>query len=119
MEISLKGIASVLLGVWLMASPWVLGFAAVEPAGMWTALLAGIALTAFGMMQFDSHDGLLYWMLMATGAAIAVSPFVLGFSDHPGALASKLATAGAVLAVSVAAILAARRSRQAGGTATA
>jgi hypothetical protein len=110
MTLSMKGIASLALGIWLMASPWVLGFSAAEPAAMWTALLAGISLAALGMMQFDSHDGLLYWVMVALGVAIAFSPFVFGFADHGGAMVNKIAAALVVAGVALSAIFATRHS---------
>lgn len=100
-KLSWRAILGLALGIWLIASPWVLGFAEVEPAGMWTKLLAGITLCALSLIELDSADPLIYWLVLALAAVLVVAPFALGYHTHVPALASQLvvAVAAAVIAV--------------------
>ena len=70
---------NVVLGVWLILSPWILGFSPDQTA-MWNAVLLGavIALVALGaLIDFHKWEE---WVDMALGAWLVASPWVLGFA---------------------------------------
>jgi hypothetical protein len=70
---------NVVLGLWLIVSPWILGFAP-ETTAMWNAVLMGavIALVALGaLVEFHKWEE---WADMAFGLWLVVSPWALGFA---------------------------------------
>lgn len=116
-KLSWRAILGLLLGIWLIASPFVLGFAEAEPAGMWTALLAGITLCALSLIELDAADPLVYWLALALGAFLVAAPFVLGFNDHVAALVSSIVVALAVAALAFLSLRSARGNPQGRSTA--
>ena len=68
------------LGVILLISPWLLGFAA-EPAATWSAVIGGViaaaALAAFTrLLEWEE------WVNLVAGLCVAASPWLIGFL-HP------------------------------------
>jgi hypothetical protein len=100
-KLSWRAILGLGLGVWLIASPWVLGFAESEPAGMWTTLLAGITLCALSLIELDAADPLVYWLVLALGVVLVVAPFVLGYYGHVPALVNHIVVAAVVAVIAV------------------
>lgn len=49
------GKISVILGVWIIASPWVLGFSSFAPA-LWSNIAAGAALALLGLWEIFGRD---------------------------------------------------------------
>ncbi len=71
--------ATLVVGLWLIVSPWLLSFAATS-AAMWNAVLFGaiIAVLALAaLMRFRDWEE---WVGMAVGVWLVVSPWVLGFA---------------------------------------
>ncbi len=72
-------------GLWQIASPYVLGFAAEQPA-MRNAIISGALLTIFALLGFFGVD---HWssnivstfngLAALTGLWLAVSPWILGY----------------------------------------
>ncbi len=75
---------------------------------MWTTLLAGITLCALSLIELDSSDPLLYWLVLALGVVLVVAPFALGYHGHVPALASQIVVA---VLVAVLAVLSLRNVR--------
>lgn len=74
-----KDVVNLVLGLWLVVSPWALNFRLIEPptwnawtVGMVIAVAAAAALIAFNKWE--------EWVEAALGAWLIVSPFLLGFS---------------------------------------
>lgn len=81
-----------LLGLWLAASPWVLGLYGSDTLIAANVLL-GLALVASAAaMAHPTKAGRGGWVAVVVGLAAAVSPWVLGYSDQTSAMASALAT---------------------------
>lgn len=73
-----KDAVNIVLGLWLIASPWALGFV-TDPAPTWNAWAVGviIAVAAFAaMVAFNKWEE---WAEVALGAWLIVSPYLLGF----------------------------------------
>jgi hypothetical protein len=68
---------NVLLGLWLIAAPWVLGYAG-SPA-MWNEVLAGIAVAAVAIVTLINPVRLakVSWVNVALGVWLLIAPFVL------------------------------------------
>ncbi len=69
------------LGVWLAASPWILGFADM-PFAMWNAVILGVAIVVYALVEMGVPRAWEEWISMAMGAWLVMSPFVLNFSAN-------------------------------------
>lgn len=72
------------LGVWLLLSPWTLGFAGVD-AALWNAILFGVLIAVMAIMALIDFHEWEEWADMAIGLWLIVSPWVLGFAMMTGA----------------------------------
>lgn len=70
---------SLILGVWLFLSPWILGFTATE-AAMWNAVAFGLLIIAMAVLALVEFHEWEEWADMAVGLWLVVSPWVLGFA---------------------------------------
>ena len=101
------------LGLWLIVSPWVLGFAATRPA-MWDGVIFGLVIAALAILALNDFRAWEEWTGMVIGALLIVSPWVLRFAAtragaEPGHMA---ATWNFVLVGAVTLILAAWSLRE-------
>ena len=85
---SIHGVIDYLWGAALLASPWLFGFADVT-AAKWVAIVFGIGAILYSV--FTAYElGVLRILPMSlhlildgvAGALLAISPFLLGFSDQ-------------------------------------
>jgi hypothetical protein len=84
------------LGVWLAASPWLLGYQE-QTVATWSALVAGLALCAAALGAVFVPRAWEEWIEAILGAWMIVSPWVLGFSGHPEAMHASVWTGAAAL----------------------
>jgi hypothetical protein len=78
------------VGLLLIASPWLFGFADESTAATWVAVLAGAAM--LGLSTVTDYEGGLFARLismrthlmadMGLGLLLAVSPWLFGFADE-------------------------------------
>ena len=71
-----------LLGVWLLISPFALGYAAAQ-AGMlavWNPVIVGVAVIVFAIAVLRKTQMWEEWTLLLLGAWLIVSPFILGYA---------------------------------------
>jgi hypothetical protein len=90
-----------LLGVWIAASPWVLGFADEYPWATWNAVIIGgviLVLAAIDLEFFSKFDE---WAMSALGAWSIASPWALGFAGHRAATVSMVVAGIAVVALTL------------------
>ena len=73
-----------ILGVWLLLSPWAMGFQA-ETAAMANAVVIGLALIAAALGAIFVPKAWEEWTEGALGLWLVVSPWVLGFASSFGA----------------------------------
>ena len=89
-----------LLGVWLLVSPWVLGFAAnTTPTA--NSALVGLALLATALGATFVPRAWEEWTEVALGAWLVVSPWVLSFQTVRNAMMSTVVTGIAVLVLAL------------------
>lgn len=73
------------LGVWLVVSPWVLGYAtATTPA--WNAWVLGVVIAVTGIAALTAFHRWEEWVNAVLGAWLVVSPWLLGFTGLTAAL---------------------------------
>ena len=73
---------NLILGLWLIASPWLLHFTGTTAAA-WNGWISGAiiaALAAAALYQVQKWEE---WTNVVVGIWLAVSPWVLGFSNDP------------------------------------
>ena len=80
---------SVILGVWLIISPWVVGFAG-DTMATWNTLILGIVVVLLGFYATRTADPTPSWLNVALGIWLIVSPWVLGFTTSEGAMANSV-----------------------------
>ena len=76
--------AGVVLGAWLLASPWLLGYATVDAAVM-NALVMGTILVLEEFLEVGAHEEAEEWIDLIAGAWLTLSPMVLGFEASTAA----------------------------------
>ncbi|MEI2808381.1 MULTISPECIES: SPW repeat protein [Paracoccaceae] len=106
---------NLILGLWLIVSPWVLGFAGLETA-MWNAVVFGLVIAAMALAALTTFRDWEEWIDMAIGAWLTISPWVLGFATgaEGSALTGNFVVAGLlVLALSAWSLVGHHRGAQA------
>ncbi|OGA23062.1 MAG: hypothetical protein A3I01_17555 [Betaproteobacteria bacterium RIFCSPLOWO2_02_FULL_65_24] len=73
-----------LLGVWLVVSPWVVGYTDIEAARL-NAVILGIAIVVYSVIELGVPKAWEEWVSAAMGLWLVVSPFVLNFSQQAAA----------------------------------
>lgn len=82
---------SLALGIWLVVSPWVLGFSD-NGVATWNAILFGLGVVALELADVYYPDPWPERVGALMGVWVAVSPIVLGFSaELPAAISTMLA----------------------------
>jgi hypothetical protein len=73
-----------LVGLWLIASPWILGEVPVFQSGVLSVIISGIliALLAAGNLWAPVGSRALSWILAALGAWVVAAPFVFGDASN-------------------------------------
>ncbi|MGO9391474.1 SPW repeat protein [Rhodoblastus sp.] len=79
--------ANLVLGVLLFLSPWALGYANTEMAAR-TAWIGGIVIAILALAAIVNFAEWEEWLTLLMGAAVLVSPYLLGFSDVRNAVAA-------------------------------
>jgi len=81
-----------LLGLWLAASPWVIGLSG-DRALLAAHVVLGLALAASGAaMAHRSKPAWGAWLALVLGLATAASPWLLGFAGQAGPSTNAVAT---------------------------
>lgn len=82
------------LGIWLLLSPWVLGFAFDTPATR-NAVIVGALVIVAEVVTLSVFRVWEEWINVALGAWLAISPWVLGIG---GAAQANFVVVGAIIA---------------------
>jgi hypothetical protein len=69
----------VVLGAWMLVSPWTLGYVDNAPAAM-NALVMGTVLILDDTFEFHAYEPAAEWLDVAAGFWLLLSPFALGFA---------------------------------------
>lgn len=92
-----QDLVNVILGGWLLASPWVLAYQA-EAKPMWNSVILGLLIAAIALYALFEVFAWEEWANVAFGAWLVISPWILGFSGHSTAMLNAV-VAGAVVLV--------------------
>lgn len=80
-----QDIASLLLGVWLIVSPFVLGFSG---AATWITIMLGLFVILFAVEGFIIPSYLEEWGEILLGLALLVAPWAVGYESAPATVSS-------------------------------
>lgn len=91
-------IAALLLGIWVAASPWMLGYADELPAATWNAAIVGGAIALLAAIDLDLPAPWEAWGMAVLGVWLVVSTWLLGPSE-PRAIAALMTMTGLLVTV--------------------
>ena len=91
---------NVVLGAWLVLSPWALGFQADTPA-MANAVVLGLALIAVALGALVAPREWEEWVEGALGLWLIASPWLLGFNGAPTTMRNAVLSGVAVVALAL------------------
>ena len=80
-----QDVASLLLGVWLVLSPFALGFAG---AAVWITVVLGLSVILLAVEGFFIPSYLEEWGEILFGLALLVVPWTIGYESVPATLSS-------------------------------
>ena len=76
--------ANLVLGLWLVLSPWILGFSGTSSA-TWNAVLLGLAVGLLSLLHLQGGPLWEEWANVVLGVWLILSPWILGFSGEADA----------------------------------
>lgn len=82
---------SLILGLWLILSPWALAYTGID-AALWNAVAFGALIAIMAVMALVAFHEWEEWTDMAIGLWLIVSPWVLGFAMTEGGADPAMAT---------------------------
>ncbi|MBW7925864.1 MAG: SPW repeat protein [Burkholderiaceae bacterium] len=102
----------VALGLWLVASPFVLGLETTQAAA-WSAMVAGVAIVTFAVDAFYYPEIVEEWGNLAIGLLLLASPWLLGYAPVRIATINAVVCGVAIAALSFSTVGDIRRERRA------
>lgn len=91
---------NLVLGLWLAASPWVLGYQA-EITPTYNAVIVGAPIAVLALLELFKVTAWEEWTSFALGVWLAMSPWLLGFSGIAAAMSNALVVGIAVAALAL------------------
>lgn len=84
-----------ILGIWLIFTPWIYGYAATARGTAWNSIFVGIAILILGTLRYRSpHDHVgLSWVNIVLGAWTLASPWIYAYAQNQEMLRNSV-TAG-------------------------
>ncbi len=73
---------TLVLGVWLFFSPWILGFYSEMPAASWNFFVIGVAFVVFAGYALNQRSLWEEWVNLVLGIWMIISPWVLLYSGN-------------------------------------
>jgi hypothetical protein len=101
-----------LIGLWLIASPWIYGFTG-NGAATWNRVIVGIIIAVFAGIRLVSAltTPWLSWVNAALGVWVFFSPWIFGYAGNGGALWNSIVLGVVVVILGVWSALAGGSSR--------
>jgi hypothetical protein len=85
-----QDVASLLVGVWLVVSPFALGF---DGAAVWITIALGLCVALFAIEAFVIPSYLEEWGEILVGLALVVAPWTIGYESVTATVNSMLSGA--------------------------
>ncbi len=103
----LISIINMALGIWLLASPYLLRFTLVDAARINNGFFGPLILWfAIARLAAQDRGRWVSWFNVAAGILVAASPFLFGFADQPKAMINNIVVG---LIVALVALISTRR----------
>jgi hypothetical protein len=109
-----QDVVNILLGIWLVVSPWVLAYVD-ETMAAWNAAVIGVVIALAAMSALVAYEKWEEWITAALAAWLIASPYVFGFGGMQAAAWNHLVVG---LLVGVLALWRAMTAHGTGGLAT-
>ncbi len=93
---------NLVLGLWLVVSPWILSFTS-NAAALWNALIVGAIFVALSLLALVDAKPWEEWSELVVAVWLLVSPWILGYSALPAPTWNAVIIAVAVGAVALSA----------------
>ena len=93
---------NLLAGLWLIASPWIYGFAPPAVPDAWNSIVVGILIAAVAGLRLGGAGGGLAWINVVLGGWMIASPFVYGYVANGARTANSIIVGVIVLVVALA-----------------
>lgn len=100
-----QDLINAMLGFWLLASPWVIGYDDGS-AAMWSAVIAGLVLAALALGAVFIPRAWEEWAQGGMGAWLIASPWALAFNERGGPMLIAMWAGIAVVALALWTLLA-------------
>jgi len=91
---------SVVLGLWLLFSPWLFGYAGA-PAIAWTAYIVGIVIAVAAFAALVAFQKWEEWLKAVLGAWLIISPWVISYGGHQTAMWNHIVVGALVLILAI------------------
>lgn len=86
-----RDVVALLLGIWLIVSPWALGYLA-DTTAAWNAYAVGIVVVVAAAATLVAFHRWEEWINVVLGAWLIVSPFVLGQTGQTTVMWNQIVT---------------------------
>jgi hypothetical protein len=80
---------NVILGIWLIISPWIVGYA-MHGTPMWNNIVLGVLVLILGLVASSSRFAAPSWWNVVFGIWLIISPFLLRYARLEGAMVNDL-----------------------------
>jgi hypothetical protein len=84
--------ANFVLGLWLIVSPWFLGYAS-QPTPLGIAIVTGVVIAALAAAALYAYGQWEEWINVAASIWLAASPWVLGYNSSQIAVGNQIVVA--------------------------
>lgn len=71
--------ANLVLGLWTLVSPWILGYSAT-PVAMWNAVIVGLLVALMALLHLRQGPIWEEWVNVLLGIWLVLSPWILGYA---------------------------------------
>ena len=90
---------NILLGIWLIISPWVFGYVSAGPAPMWNSVVVGALVVILAATRFSTPHTApgLSWTNLVLGLWTIASPWIYVYENLDNAMWDNVATGIAIV----------------------
>lgn len=108
-QVNIASGLNILLGLWLIASPWVFSFSSLQGA-LWNSIIVGVVVVVLAWVRITNPTRYVWasWVNLLLGLWILVSPWIFSFSTNTGALWDSVITGIVIGALALWSAVAAR-----------